>query len=874
MTEGVTVIHGLNGSGKSSLLEGCFFALYGAKALPSTLEDVVTNGAEEAEIELWFDHDGGEYHLYRRIRWSGERPQTAECTLEGPEATVEGARDVRTFITDLLRMDAEAFVNCAYVRQGEVNKLINATPNERQRMIDDLLQLGKLEEYRERASEARLGVEDVLSSERGRLEELESQITEKEDRELHATLNTLETERNDVDEEIEHFREQRDQARETREQATEILEEHEQTREELATAEEAIDDLDAEIREAEREREQYRERAHEAETQAETHREQAAEIVAELGLESASEAAIGSRRDTLDHRESVLRERLQNRRDEVTAYKNQAERLRERADEHDDRASEKRQRADRLDDEAETAADERADHEQRLQEAEAELDEIDERFADAPIERGEADRLEGERRETLEDLRETLNEVRAERRSLRDSIEQAQNLLEAGNCPECGQPVEDSPHVDQLAEDRERLEALEERLEDLQESRKQTKAALERAKQLVEFEARAGQLTDTRDLLAERIEDATDEIETNREKATRLREEATELAEQATQKREIAGDKDEQATTVRAEIEAIEADLEEIETVRARLTDAQAQLDAATDQQTEAERLRERADSAAAVNDQRRERLADLRDRKKDLRDAVDEDRIQQARENKQEAETYLDRVEEKLDALGQRRDELQSKIGGVKQDLTQLEELRDQREALAERVAALESLHEESDLLESTYGDLRAELRQRNVESLERMLNETFELIYGNDAYARIRLDGEYELTVIQKDGDPLDPEQLSGGERALFNLSLRCAIYRLLAEGIEGTAPLPPLILDEPTVFLDSGHVSRLVDLVAEMRDLGVRQIVIVSHDDELVGAADDLITVEKNPMTNRSTARRVEEASLAAVESIADD
>ncbi|MFB6087043.1 MAG: AAA family ATPase, partial [Haloarculaceae archaeon] len=152
-----------------------------------------------------------------------------------------------------------------------------------------------------------------------------------------------------------------------------------------------------------------------------------------------------------------------------------------------------------------------------------------------------------------------------------------------------------------------------------------------------------------------------------------------------------------------------------------------------------------------------------------------------------------------------------------------------------------------------------------------ERMLNETFDLVYGNDAYSHIELDGEYELTVYQKDGTPLDPEQLSGGERALFNLSLRCAIYRLLAEGIEGAAPTPPLILDEPTVFLDAGHVSRLVDLVEEMRNLGVRQILIVSHDDELVAAADDLVTVEKNATTNRSSVRREDDASLAAVGSL---
>jgi exonuclease SbcC len=71
-----------------------------------------------------------------------------------------------------------------------------------------------------------------------------------------------------------------------------------------------------------------------------------------------------------------------------------------------------------------------------------------------------------------------------------------------------------------------------------------------------------------------------------------------------------------------------------------------------------------------------------------------------------------------------------------------------------------------------------------------------------------------------------------------------------------------MPPLILDEPTVFLDSGHVTQLLDLVEYMRDeVGVEQILVVSHDEELVGAADDLVRVEKDATTNRSRVEQVE-------------
>ncbi|MFC6730100.1 chromosome segregation protein, partial [Natronoarchaeum mannanilyticum] len=313
-----------------------------------------------------------------------------------------------------------------------------------------------------------------------------------------------------------------------------------------------------------------------------------------------------------------------------------------------------------------------------------------------------------------------------------------------------------------------------------------------------------------------------------------------------------------------AEINAERGDVRER---RERLESLRDVLDELDDAEADIEDLREKRAAKADLNDERRQRLSEKKERKRALEDEFDADRVEEARAEKKRAANYVEQAESTLEDLREERDDLIDRIGGVRNELDELESLRERRERLVERRDALDSLYEEAEQLQETYGDLRAELRQRNVETLERMLNETFDLVYQNDSYSHIELDGEYELTVYQKDGEPLDPEQLSGGERALFNLSLRCAIYRLLAEGIDGAAPMPPLILDEPTVFLDSGHVAQLVELVGSMRDLGVEQIVVVSHDEELVGAADAVVHVRKDPTTNRSTVERGEAPALLA-------
>ena len=876
LSEGVTVVHGLNGSGKSSLLEACFFALYGARALDGTLSDVITNGTGETDVELWFSHDGQRFHITREVRTHGDRASTATCTLATGDDEIlrEGATDVRAFVTDLLRMDAEAFVNCAYVKQGEVNELIEASPSARQDTIDDLLQLGRLEEYRDRAGQARLGVEDVLEGRRGALENIDDRIERKEAKELPQRLNQLESELNEVDDEIDRFETEREKAAETRDDASDTLATYEQRREELSEVESAIDDLETQIRETEAERREVeqelaaaRERRSEAETALR-------EAVAESDVADGDPETVRERRETLDERESELRERLLDARDEVTAATNRAE---ERAA----AASEKRERAAEEREQAETLASKRDEDRERLTELREKHEQVTtkrerlrETFTDAPVAVGEA----AEFRESIADERSELDEeiedVRTDLKEARSAVERGEELLAAGNCPECGQPVADSPHVDALDERRERVERLETELAELRAERERLTERRERAEELREVERDLDGVEDTLSLLDEQIEETEARIEERGEQIQRHQSRAGELETDAEQAAADADAAEEAAAAARERVAECNQELQSVSAATDRLDQIDDHRTEREQAAAEVDRLVERRDGLETLNDQRRDSLAEKRSRREELAAEVDEEAVEAARERLADAESYIERVDEKLSNLRERRDELTNQIGAVRNELDELDELRSEREAVAEDVSALESLRDETTELADTYADLRAELRQRNVDALETRLNETFDLVYGNDAYSHIELDDSYELTVYQKDGEPLEPAQLSGGERALFNLSLRCGIYRLLAEGVEGAAPTPPLILDEPTVFLDDGHVARLVDLVEQMRGFGVAQILIVSHDDELVDAADDLVRVEKDPTTNRSSVERIENASLAELREPADD
>jgi len=875
LRDGVTVIHGVNGSGKSSLLEAVFFALYGSKALEGTLDDVVTNGTETCEIDLIFTHQGETYELIRELKRSGERVSTRKCVLTGPDVTIEGARDVRTFVTELLRMDAEAFINCAYVQQGDVNKLINATPKQRQDMIDDLLQLGVLEEYRTRAGQARLGVEDVLGNTEGALQNIRNQIKTKEDTEPYARLNNVENELSDVTTRIENYEGEKQKAEKARDAAESTLSEYEEKQQRVASLTESIDSIQNQIESTAAERSTLKEQSTEHRAQIQQLSAQADRLRESLSKEVPTANIIEEYEQKLIEDLDEIREKREELRIKQSAYKNQANALSEKATHLSERAETTETEIETLQEEIQSVTDQIKEQKERLETLKTERQSLSSRFDAAPIDSGSASSYVKEIQTQKEEQTTRKAELSATIESLTDTIEETEHLLAEGKCPECGQPVEGSPHVHDLSDDRERLSEYQTKKAAVEEKVSSLTTELAEAQKLVETESRIDEIETTITLLTERIDELA---ERRSQKENQLNTKQDAIAEYRSQAESVSADaqtKQDQHAEVTAEISAFTDELSEIESERDQLTELSEITERQTELEERIERLTEKRSELQSRNDERREWLKQQRDERESLKEAVDERAIESAKEQKSNAEQYLEQVTEMLTQLTTKRDRLTSERGEITAEIEQLESLNKQQTQLQQRVDALSALRSETSDLESMYGEIRATLRQQNVETLERMVNEMFDLIYANDAYSHIELDGEYELSVFQKDGERLDPEQLSGGERALFNLSLRCAIYRLLAEGIDGAAPTPPLILDEPTVFLDTGHVDRLVQLVSEMRGFGVDQILIVSHDDKLIDAADDLVTVEKNPTTNRSTVNRADKPALSALQvQVGDD
>jgi DNA repair exonuclease SbcCD ATPase subunit len=217
--------------------------------------------------------------------------------------------------------------------------------------------------------------------------------------------------------------------------------------------------------------------------------------------------------------------------------------------------------------------------------------------------------------------------------------------------------------------------------------------------------------------------------------------------------------------------------------------------------------------------------------------------------------ETSLEELNEELDSLKAERTVLENDLETLEYFEQQLELEESKREWARERA-------DEFNQIIGVYRSTKADLREQYLAYINEYTNDIFTDIYKNDSYQQVRIleegpDGTpYAIQLLRDDGTLEHPSNASGGERAIVNLALRAGIYKLIAEMRGGdTGRLPPFILDEPTTFLDQGHVGRLERMLDSIAEWDVPQVIVVSHDERLIQGAEHELEISIDENTNAS-------------------
>jgi exonuclease SbcC len=731
---GMTVIAGSNGSGKSSLLEGIFFALYGSEAgvaMGRSLDGILRLESSQGVVSLSFLHDGRRYTARMALKRRGDQviSEREASTLQSEQGEQwVGVREVVAQIESLFGMSRDDFVNCLYVRQGEIDRLIRANDDERKQMIDRLLRLEKLDAYSRRVKE---GAQRAVNRELGGLQRAQREL--KKNIEAYETLN-LEAKRLELTKQIE-VSQSEIQARDAKLFEVEQLKAH---------FEELLRNLDQLTKEL-------------AQSQQEIFSKE--QKFKQLGQR---EALLSRELKVLEQRYRDLERRFT---DGLLELKLDNPRILESL-----REAETWEQIAIL-------PEELVHIKTQIEAARSQLE----------TKRIEAIEAEEKLREERDKISQNLIEKRTQLQQVNLEQKRHQELITLGKCPMCQQEISQQivgTALDHLEQQRAQLTEVISHAEMECKNRDAQRSAL-KTRNLTE----QAQLNATIKTLIQQQE----KLDMFKEKALLL----LRTKEEGKQKREQRKALNENSDELRNDIMRLSAQIEQKKVQLTSREDVQAKLTKV------------------------QEHLSLIRDEKRQLTS---------------------------------RHEKLVHERGTLTHQLEQLEKWRADQGRLTAQLQMMETIQAELEKMRELYQSVKKELRLRYMDKLNAAFNGFFNLMGAEDSYAGVRITDEYEIQVQLKNGGTISPALLSGGERALINIALRCAIHQVLSQEIRRM----PLILDEPTIYLDRERVARLQRL---LEDLGRRlgQVIIVSHEIGLVDGADHEYRTEKGN-DNISAVRKI--------------
>jgi len=131
--DGITGILGNNGTGKSSIVQAIFFALYGVQATGIAPDYIVSSFAspkERCEVRLDFSVEGAPYTVVRTFK-KGKAVQHDATFHKDGQLRATGVSQVETEVRRTLGMGPVDFRNTIYAAQKDLLTLLETTPGRR-----------------------------------------------------------------------------------------------------------------------------------------------------------------------------------------------------------------------------------------------------------------------------------------------------------------------------------------------------------------------------------------------------------------------------------------------------------------------------------------------------------------------------------------------------------------------------------------------------------------------------------------------------------------------------------------------------------------------------------------------------------------------
>ncbi len=831
---------GQMGSGKTSVMEGMCFALYGTfpslKSRRITLDDVIMarpTGYSEASVEVKFDAQGKHFAVERIIR----RGEALAYLREGGRVIESGPQRVTEAVVRLLKTDYELFTRAIYAEQNRVDAFLNLGRGERKKYFDELLGIHTFESARATSGAVLTKLKNARAQTQAYLEGADIAALQKEENTLDQRHSELEKSLQETSDAVRELEQRQAEAQQELSRLLIAEREYRALLQESTSAKSAQEELAALIAGVQKEigrsytRLEWEQEYHkiqkelhaltQAEGQLQEEKTQLEKLKGELAQTSADLTRLQSFADT--DGDGILVQEAELARQEREIEHALSINLRDmaRGNEALGRAKAHQQEAQALESQATQLV---AKKDALLRES----------STLPPLPRAIEEEQQACKREA------TLS---AQRKQLLDALQLLSH--QHASCPVCQSPL-DAHRLQEISRAKHaELEEVESLLSSSRASMQVSKATLAKVQEISSaIEVIDAKIEATRTRLQQATQaSAAAEIEARRahelEAATRemqaalksLNAQRTKLQETAFNAREYQ--------RLSSRKHALSTHVQELAT---QFNDHVTRFDGKRKETLEEQqRVLGKAEQLfawIAKSNELGERHLTAQSRLHAIR--FSESSLSSARVLVHECDKHLAEYRGQRASMEREIQEVRTRLHAVRSKTQRASALQERMQVIDKRTQGVSKLQH---ALEETQGALRAEL----VASLNEAASALWPSMYPYGDYPLLRLtasEEDYALELQTLDGAWVSVETASGGERMCAALCLRVALVLVLSPH------LGFMVLDEPTHNLDSTAVSMLSRALHDQLPRFVKQTFLITHDEHLKeGASARIYHVERD-------------------------